>query len=95
MRVATPGYFDALGIPLRRGRVLRDADSEQPSGAVLVTNATVQKSNARARSDRCSRSARVGGVEGARAWSEVVGVVGNVRGSSLEEEPMGAVSTQW
>lgn len=91
MRGATPGYFEAMGIPLRRGRLLLDDDSEQASGAVLITDAAVRKTM----QGRDPIGVRVAhgfaGVKGERAWSHVVGVVGDVRGSTLEEEPMGAV----
>jgi putative ABC transport system permease protein len=91
MRAATPGYFEALGIPLRRGRLLRDDDSEQPSGAVLVTDATVRKTMQGREPIGVRVAHGLAGIQGARTWSQVVGVVGDVRGSSLEEEPMGAV----
>lgn len=91
MRGATPGYFEAMGIPLRRGRLLLDDDSEQASGAVLITDAAVRKTM----QGRDPIGVRVAhgfaGVKGERSWSHVVGVVGDVRGSSLEDEPMGAV----
>ena len=93
MRVATPGYFEAMGIPLRRGRVLRDddGDSEHPSGVVLVTDAVVRA----AMPGREPIGARVAhglaGERDQRPWSQVVGVVGDVRGTTLEEAPMGAV----
>ena len=91
MRAATPGYFEALGIPLRRGRLLRDDDSEQPSGAVLVTDAAVRKTMQGREPIGVRVAHGLAGVEGERPWSQVVGVVGDVRGSSLEDEPMGAV----
>ncbi len=93
MRVATPGYFETMGIPLRRGRLLADGDndSERPSGAVLVTDAVVQKVMV-AREPIGTRVAHglAGGAD-ARPWSEVVGVVGDVHGTTLEEAAMGAV----
>ena len=93
MRVATPGYFEAMGIPLRRGRVLRedDSDDERPTGAVLVTDAVVQKAIA-GRDPIGTRVAHgIAGERDARPWSEIVGVVGDVHGTTLEEAPMGAV----
>lgn len=91
MRVATPGYFEALGIPLRRGRLLRDDDIAPPSGAVVVTDAVVRKTMQGREPIGVRVAHGLAGVEGARTWSEVVGVAGDVRGSSLEEVPMGAV----
>ena len=80
-----------MGIPLRAGRSLRDDDSEQHTGAVVVTEAVVKATMA----GRDPIGARVAhglaGVRGERAWSEVVGVVGDVRGVSLEVAPVGAV----
>ncbi|MDQ2768169.1 MAG: ABC transporter permease [Gemmatimonadota bacterium] len=91
MRAATPGYFEAMGIPLRRGRLLRDDDSEKPSGSVLVTDAVVRMTM----TGRDPIGARVAhglaGVKDERPWSEVVGVAGDVRGTTLEDAPMGAV----
>jgi predicted permease len=91
MRVATPGYFEAVGIPLREGRAFRRSDTDPPSGAVVVSESVARRLLA----GRPAIGARVAhglaGVRGERAWSDVVGVVGDVRGASLEEEPMGAV----
>ncbi|HSU94834.1 MAG TPA: ABC transporter permease [Gemmatimonadaceae bacterium] len=93
MRVATPGYLEAMGIPLRRGRVLRDDDddSEHPSGKVLVTDAVVRTAMAGRDAIGTRVAHGLGGVPDQRPWSEVVGVVGDVRGTALEDAPMGAV----
>ncbi len=42
-RVVTPGYFEALGIRLRAGRVLNDADSPTAPTAVVVNRTFVAK----------------------------------------------------
>jgi hypothetical protein len=90
MRVATPGYFEAMGIPVVAGRTLTRAD-EQRTGAVLVTQEIVRK----VMDGRSAIGARVAhglpGVQGEKPWSDVVGVVGDVRGLSLGLAPMGAV----
>jgi predicted permease len=93
MRVATPGYFEAMGIPLRRGRVLLDSDgdSEHPSGAVLVTDAVVRAAMAGREPIGARVAHGLAGEPDQRPWSEVVGVVGDVRGTTLEDAPMGAV----
>ena len=91
MRVATPGYFEAMGIPLRAGRLLDRSDTDRQSGAVLV-NETVVRTLMQGRDPIGARVAHgLAGLPGARAWSDVVGVVGDVRGASLEEAPVGAV----
>jgi predicted permease len=91
MRVATPGYFEAMGIPLVEGRTLGRSDTDRQSGAVLVTQSIVRK----LMQGRPAIGARVAhglpSVSNERPWSDVVGVVGDVRGLSLDKEPMGAV----
>ena len=91
MRVATPGYFETMGIPLVSGRLIDRSDTDRISGAVLVSETIVRK----VMNGREPIGARVahglGGVPGERKWSDVVGVVGDVRGVSLDKEPIGAV----
>ena len=91
MRAATPGYFEAMGIPLYAGRSLRDDDSELHSGAVVVTAAVVKTTMAGREPIGARVAHGLAGVRGERAWSDVVGVVGDVRGLSLEDAPIGAV----
>jgi predicted permease len=91
MRAATPGYFEAMGIPLVSGRLLDRNDSENTTGAVLVTKELVRKLMD-SREPVGSRIAHgLAGVRGAKPWSDVVGVVGDVRGESLDREPRGAI----
>jgi predicted permease len=90
MRVATPGYFEAVGIPLEAGRLLDRSDSERKTGAVLVTEAIVRKAM-RGRQPVGARIAHgLADVANPKPWSDVVGVVGDVR-ASLVDEPVGAV----
>ena len=42
-RVVTPGYFDALGMRLRAGRALNDADTANAPRAVVVNRTFVAK----------------------------------------------------
>jgi predicted permease len=91
MRFATPGYFDAMGIPITAGRTFDRLDTDRISGAVIVTGAMAKK----LLESRDPIGARVAhglaGVHGQKPWSDVVGVVGDVRGMSLDKEPMGAI----
>ena len=90
MRFATPGYFEAMGIPVVAGRTLTRAD-ESRNGAVIVTEEIVRK----VMEGRPAIGTRVAhgvpGVQGEKPWSDVVGVVGDIRGRSLGIAPMGAV----
>jgi len=78
IRFSTPGLFQALGIPLRRGRDLRDGDRlDQPAVAV------VSESFARRHwpgVDPLGRRFRLN----AEGFRSVVGVVGDVRVRGLE-----------
>ena len=91
MRVATPGYFEAMGIPLRNGRLLERSDTERPTDAVVVSESVVRK----LMESRDPIGARVAhglaGVRGEQPWSTVVGVVGDIHGKALDEPPVGAV----
>jgi predicted permease len=91
MRVATPGYFEAMGIPLIAGRLLERSDSERRTGAVLVTQTVVRKTMEGIPPVGARVAHGLAGVTGERPWSNVVGVVGDVRGVSLAQEPVGAV----
>ncbi len=86
-RAASPGYFRAMRIPLRRGRLLSEADDRR-AAPVAVINETLARrywpgedpvgkrfTNARPRPGRPAQ------------WFTVVGVVGDVRHKSLAEPP--------
>jgi predicted permease len=91
MRAATPGYFEAMGIPIIAGRNLQRADTDGPTGAVVITSAVVRKLMD-ARQPIGARVAHgLADVHDVKPWSDVVGVVGDVPGVSLGTEPIGAV----
>ena len=76
-RWVTPGYFAAMSIPVRRGRVFTPRDmADQPR--VVVVNETMA-SQFFSSGDPLGRRMRVGG-----AWRTIVGVVADVKSSSLE-----------
>jgi predicted permease len=79
-RHVTPGYFAAMGIPVRQGRVFTAHDGmDQPR--VVVVNDTLAKQFLSG-SDPIGRRLRAFGV-----WRTVVGVVGDVKSASLERQP--------
>ena len=90
----SPGYFEAMGIPLRAGRAL---DSHDIAGAPLAV--VINESLARRRLpgvNPIGQRLHVGPNSG--PWFTVVGVVGNVTQTSLAVTPSDAVYTtaeQW
>jgi putative ABC transport system permease protein len=71
-REITPGYFRALGIPLRQGRMFSDADTDTSARAVIVNEAF-------ARLYFPGRSPLGKHLEASHLPWEIVGVVGDVK----------------
>ena len=82
---ATPGYFKALGIPLKRGRLFDWRDVEGAQRVVIVNEALA----ALYFPGRDPIGGRIDyeGNDNNRVWREIVGVVGNVRAQGLASEP--------
>jgi putative ABC transport system permease protein len=73
----TPGYFETMRIPLRRGRVLDDRDRADAPLAVVISESIARR---RLRGvDPIGRRLKIGG----SALYTVVGVVGDIRQLSL------------
>jgi putative ABC transport system permease protein len=80
--LASPGYFDALGIPLERGRGFNDLDVE---GSPLVTVINQAAGDLLfAGRDPIGSRIRVG-ADGDDPWFEVVGVVGNTTNQGIAQ----------
>ncbi|WP_420125458.1 ABC transporter permease [Longimicrobium sp.] len=86
--LATPGYFEALRIPLLRGRGFRSGDLAGGAPAVVVSEALAR--GLLGGEDPLGRRVRLDdGQEGAEdgAWYTIVGVVGNVAGENVAAGP--------
>jgi putative ABC transport system permease protein len=80
----TPGYFEAAGIPLLRGRPFTDSDNDNPSqGAVVVSRAFAERFWP-GEDPLGKRVAPNGRTEG--PFYEVVGMVGDVPARALDGE---------
>jgi putative ABC transport system permease protein len=82
---ATPGYFQALGIPLVRGRLFDDRDGLDAPHAALVT-----ESLARLRwphQDPIGQTIQFGNMDGDLHLLTVVGIVGDTHEYGLEDPP--------
>jgi predicted permease len=83
-RLATPGYFGAMGIPVLRGRIFSDED-KTPTGVIdeQLARRVFGKDDPLGKRFRFAFD----GVE----WAEIVGVVGHVRNDGLETDPRSQV----
>ena len=82
VRIASPAYFDTLGVPLLRGRVFATTDTETTERVAVINDAGVRQWGG-----RDPLGARVS-ADGGRTWYRVVGVVGDVRNFGLDVEPV-------
>jgi len=80
-QVVTPGYFEALGTPLRGGRTFTDADRADTL-LVIVINETMAKKYWSGL-DAIGRRMRMGGPN----WITVVGVVADIHHRGLDMQP--------
>lgn len=76
IRRATPGYFEAMGIPVVEGRSLTPDDHNLRLGSMVISNSLKQ----RYWPDVSAIGKRISG-------ANIVGVVGDVRGNGLDSEP--------
>src|SRR5277367_1424460 len=83
-RFVTPHYFQAMHIPLIAGRYFTDADAAATTNQPVIIN---QKFAKLFFPNRNPIGGRITGDSKKENWSTVVGVVADVRHTSLEEEP--------
>ena len=81
-RVVSPGYFQAVGIPLLRGRLLAETDTGTSPMVAVVDDAFVKRHFPN--EDPIGRGIDIG--NGTDGFYEIVGVVGNVHHHGLDEE---------
>ena len=83
-RNTVPGYFEAMGIALMRGRYFddRDTESSQPVAIIDETMAQTYWPN----EDPIGKRIHRGGRQSRAPWMSVVGVVRHVRYASLEAQ---------
>ncbi|MDQ6830076.1 MAG: FtsX-like permease family protein [Gemmatimonadota bacterium] len=80
-RVST-GYFDALKIPVRRGRDFSERDAIGTAPVVIINEALAKRYFPK--EDPIGR--RIG--DPPNDWSTIIGVVGDVRQAGLDREPL-------
>jgi predicted permease len=83
-RLVTPQYFSAMNIPLVAGRLFTEDDNSTSSEIAIVNRAFAEKYFAH----RNPIEGRVNTDDDLRQRSRIVGVIGDVRHSSIEEPPV-------
>jgi putative ABC transport system permease protein len=81
--VATPGYFQTMGIPFKRGRDFRESDT--PSSPLVAIISESMAKQAFPNSDPVGKQVQIG--MDSDKWITVVGVVGDVRQDSPAATP--------
>jgi predicted permease len=94
----SPNYFETMGIPLRRGRLLTAQDTTGAVRAVVISESLAQRKFPGR--DPLGRGIRIGPGMGntKEPWAVIVGVVGNVKQTSLgvsQTDAAYTTPTQW
>lgn len=83
--VASEGYFEALRIPLLRGRLFNDSDGPTAPHAAVISEAVARQKWPG--QDPIGQTVEFGNMDGDLRLITIVGVVGEVRKHSLETAP--------
>jgi predicted permease len=84
-RVASPGFFQALHIPLVRGRLFDDRDGPSATPAAVINAALARKQWPN--ESPLGKIIQFGNMDGDLRPFTIVGVVGDIREASLAEAP--------
>jgi predicted permease len=83
-RVASQGYFDAMGIPLLRGRLFDQTDGQNTQQVALISETLAARHFPN--EDPIGHSIQYGNMDGDKRLLRIVGVVGDVREFGLDEK---------
>lgn len=82
----TPGYMEAMGIPLLRGRLFDDRDTATAPKAMIVGRSFAMRNWGTV--DVIGKRVKAGKIDSKNPWIEIVGVVGDVRYRGLTNEKL-------
>jgi len=83
-RVASPGYFDAMGIRLLRGRLFDQTDGPNTQQVALISEALAARHFPN--EDPLGHTIQYGNMDGDNHLLRIVGVVGDVREYGLDQK---------
>ena len=84
-----PGFFEAMRIPLRAGRLFTDRDTKSAPGAVIINETMARKYYGNA--NPVGRHFKWGAPDSPVPSTEIIGVVADVKHRTLDEDPSPAV----
>ena len=84
-----PGFFEAMRVPLRAGRLFTEHDTKGAPGVVVINETMARKYYGNA--NPVGRQFKWGSADSPVPLREIVGVVADVKHRTLDEEPMPAV----
>ncbi|MFN0107529.1 MAG: ABC transporter permease [Blastocatellia bacterium] len=84
-RLASGGYFAAMGIPLLRGRTFDSTDTGSAPDAAVISRSLANKYWPN--EDPIGRTIQFGNMDGDKDLLHIVGIVGDVRHEGLDETP--------
>ena len=85
-RVVNPDYFNAMGIPLQRGRVFDQRETAESIPALIVNRRLAEQFWPG--EDPTGKRLKIGPADSPNPWATVVGVVGDVRQVGLYGEQL-------
>ena len=92
-RVASPGYFEAMGIPILAGRTFQSQDLDGSQTVAVINQALAQRvwPGSDPIGQRVRNLRNDSFIYGEDAWLTIVGVVGDARYQSLERPDIGTI----
>jgi predicted permease len=84
-RIVSGHYFEAMQIPLRRGRLFNDLDMPTTQKVAIIDEYFAQQYWPH--EDPIGKRIRTGGVESKDDWLTIVGVVGRIKQDALDSDP--------
>jgi len=83
--IVSPGYFDAMGIPLMRGRVFAEADRADTPVVAVINEAVARRYFPGA--DPIDTRFKLGGADSDAPMMQIVGITGDTRNRGLDSDP--------